>query len=384
LKLPQQDRGNLPNKDFSKVSWRDIMKERYQRIEIFLGRLFISVIIFFLFFFVIDVISREFISARSPIEQLYPVEYVRHPRPYSMFAGKPSVANLNSLGYRGDVPQMPKPADEYRIIFLGGSTVYFGNPSISTLVEEIFKQNGIHHIKVYNFGVMSSVSGMELARIVFEVLDLAPDMIVMYNGGNDILQPLLYDPRPGYPFNFIAYENNPLLDKNIKNYPSTALLMYGSNIMRHFFRNYFVEKFVPLESVRKRSKFKSDEWKDEIANIYVGNLIKANKVSNVFGAEFIAFYQPSVYFKDVLSDKEQYYKDDEKSKFVKEISGRIITKIALSQKENEIRFIDLSGIYKNNPNWVFMDDLHTIQAAKSIVAQAVAQAIYKKNVSSPD
>lgn len=92
-------------------------------------------------------------------------------------------------------PQMPKTREEYRVFFLGGSTVYVGKPPIADLVQRLFHEHGIKNVKVYNFGVVSSVSGMELARIVFELSDLAPDLIVMYNGGNDILQPWSWDRR---------------------------------------------------------------------------------------------------------------------------------------------------------------------------------------------
>ncbi len=61
---------------------------------------------------------------------------------------------------------------------------------------------------------------MELARLVFEALAYQPDLIVSYSGANDIILPLSADPRPGYPFNFMIREYNPLLDKD---YPLATL-----------------------------------------------------------------------------------------------------------------------------------------------------------------
>jgi hypothetical protein len=359
------------------------MKQKnFQRVEIFMGRLFISVIVCIITFTIIEVISRKFISPRPTIERRFPVQYTRHPRPYSMFAGKPNAHKLNNMGYKGDVPQMPKPPGEFRIFFLGGSTVYAGNPPISDLVQELFQQDEISNVHIYNFGVVSSVSGMELARIVFEISDLAPDLIVMYNGGNDFLNPWSWDPRPGYPLNFIVYENNPLLDKDLKSYPTFALLLYGSNIMRYLLRDYFVKKFIPLEQTRTESHYKSSEWREKIAAIYVNNIVKAAKVSKAFGAEFVTFFQPLVYFKETLSAEERLLGIYEQGIYANQIREIILTKISRIEDDNILKFVDLSNIYKGNTSQIFKDAIHTRQEAKSVVAHAVYKrlvGIYREN-----
>lgn len=345
-------------------------KQSYSHTEMLMGRLFMSVLVCIGMFLVVEIISRKFISTRPPIEQRFPVQHFRHPRPYSMFAGKPNANGLNSLGYRGPEPQMPKPANEFRIFFLGGSTVYLGDPPISDLVQEFFQQNSLSYVKTYNFGVISSVSGMELARIVFEISDFAPDLIVMYNGANDIAHPLAWDPRPGYPFNFIAYEHNPLLDKDLKSYPTGALFLYGSNLMRYFFRDYFIEKFVPLKKIREECRYMSLEWKQEIIKGYVRNLVKAHKISKAFDSEFIAFFQPWVYFKESLTDTEQRLVDTDNKEFVQEMRTGILAEINQLQHEN-LNFVDLSLVYQENPQELFKDQMHTLQEAKPIVAKAI-------------
>ena len=206
---------------------------------------------------------------------------------------------------------------------------------------------------MYNFGVVSSVSGMELARIVFELSDLAPDLIVMYNGGNDILQPWSWDPRPGYPFNFIVYENNPLLDKDISSYPAISLFLYGSNMMRYLFRNHFIDEFIPLEQTREGSQYKSVQWKEKIANQYISNVVKENSISKSLGMEFIAFFQPLVYFKKTLSGKEQRSYNAEEADFAKEMRELILSQIEDIDDQHKAKIMDLSGIYNEESNQIF-------------------------------
>ena len=49
-------------------------------------------------------------------------------------------------------------------------------------------------MEVYNFGAASSGSGQGLARILYEVVDLDPNLIIMYNGANDFEHPFFGDP----------------------------------------------------------------------------------------------------------------------------------------------------------------------------------------------
>lgn len=139
----------------------------------------------------------------------FPVESTRYPIPYMMFVGEPHEKDHNALGYRGEAPA-PEKGDEYRVFVLGGSTVYGpGRPldmTIPGLLEKIAHENGAGQVAVYNWGVTSQVSGMEVTTILHRTADYRPDMVILYDGGNDVYLPYYWDPRPGYPFNFIVHE----------------------------------------------------------------------------------------------------------------------------------------------------------------------------------
>ncbi len=347
-----------------------------QKVEIILGRIFFSLISIILTFLLLDFFSQQFISSRSPIEKEFHFHIARTPKPYVMIGGKPYARGRNSLGYRGKVPLIPKDKDEFRIFILGGSTVYNGDPPIAVLLEENFGRKGFQAVQIFNFGVVSSVSSMELSRIVFEISELEPDLVVMYNGGNDIMCPFFWDPRPGYPYNFVVTENNPLLESEVSTYPSLALFAYGSNIFRSVFPSYFINKLIPsLEQLREQNQWQSDEWKTEIARIYVNNLVKANDISKVFGAEFIAFFQPMVYFQD----PEKYFNTSEGA-FAIDVRKKILSEIEKVRSNSSVKIIDLSGIYEGMPEQVFRDFIHTQQEYKT----AVAREMYMKIVDSFD
>src|SRR5205807_9482988 len=88
-------------------------------------------------------------------------------------------------------------------------TVLVGRPGETTIpaaVEAQLQADGVRQARAYSLGVLSFVSGQELALLVHRLIDLKPDLVIAYDGGNDLYEPWVYDPRPGYPFNFVTEE----------------------------------------------------------------------------------------------------------------------------------------------------------------------------------
>lgn len=106
----------------------------------------------------------------------------------------------NSLGYRGDETVVPKPAGEFRILCMGGSTVYswpLGDytRSFPYLLEKTLMAKGYSHIRVVNAGVPGWSSWESLVDFEFRGLDLDPDLIIICHGANDIQPRLVWPPE---------------------------------------------------------------------------------------------------------------------------------------------------------------------------------------------
>lgn len=98
--------------------------------------------------------------------------------------------NINSDGFRG--PEFNFQDDDYTIFFLGGSTTFgFITTSdeftIPALLERKINDAGLD-VKVVNAGVGSANSSDELYYLENHILDYSPNMIISYDGWNDILQ----------------------------------------------------------------------------------------------------------------------------------------------------------------------------------------------------
>jgi lysophospholipase L1-like esterase len=98
----------------------------------------------------------------------------------------------NSLGYRDREFSKTKPAGVFRIVALGGSTTYTVNVAdnekmFTRQLENELKNRLDHaHVEVINAGAAGFDSWQSLINLQFRVLDLDPDLVMIYHGVNDI------------------------------------------------------------------------------------------------------------------------------------------------------------------------------------------------------
>ncbi len=98
--------------------------------------------------------------------------------------------NINSDGFRG--PELNFQDEDYIIFVIGGSTTFgfitssdeFTIPSI--LGKKINDEE--LNVEVVNAGISMATSGNELYYLENYILDYSPDMVIMYDGWNDIIQ----------------------------------------------------------------------------------------------------------------------------------------------------------------------------------------------------
>jgi lysophospholipase L1-like esterase len=108
-------------------------------------------------------------------------------------AGK---AHINSLGFRGPEFDKEKNTDTYRIVALGSSTTYgIYNAFDETYpyqLEQQLKSIASGPVEVINAGLVSATTMESLIRFYSKVLELKPDMILIYEGFNDLV-PRVFD-----------------------------------------------------------------------------------------------------------------------------------------------------------------------------------------------
>jgi hypothetical protein len=350
-----------------------MLRASWVNIDKILSNAFLILTSMILSFLILDYTASFFLETRSPFEQLYPVGKTRTPTPFIMSKGVPGTefwdgSRNNELGYRGR-SAAEADDDDFLVFVLGGSTVFSGAPPISDLLESRIQVAGHTNIKVLNYGVPSSNSGMELARLVYEVANFRPDMIIMYNGGNDLLHPLQWDPRPGYPFNFIAFERNPLLEE-FRNYDTLTMMLLGSSIGRYTISRVArssMNDFLRLPELREEVDWNTDVWREAIVKKYLENMMKAQAIAMAFNSKFYVFFQPLKAYAPPpgvsISDHDHF------------LTARKFLRREVAANFSALHFHDLSDIFVDAEGQVFADMIHISQESKLIVVEKVFSII---------
>jgi len=320
----------------------------------------------------------------------------RNPRPYFMFSGPSDVRitaspaqmggsdadreiRFNGEGFRieGDVV-VPKPADEARIFVVGGSTVLFGAPlanSIPGAIETALRAEGLSHARVYNFGVASFLSGQELSLLVHRLVYLKPDLVIAYDGGNDLFSPWMYDPRPGYPFNFIAWEEAINTLSNTGNRAKTvASLAQDSALLQALLGTTEWGIRTGLDGVRREVGFEGEPWKRALVDSYARNIAAMCRVARANGTLFAGYFQPLLPYSRTLERRQLEMSGGAAMvEGLREERGLVPAAVAaqVNSAEPGCRFGDLSNFFEDEPG-TFVDIIHIGNQANQLIARRIA------------
>ena len=213
-----------------------------------------------------------------------------------------------------------------------------------------------------------------MVRILIDVSSFEPDLIVMYGGGNDLMETTR---RIGYPHLFVFYENNPLWVRDLKEYPLTDLVLFGSHVFRLFLSDYFEYTFAKLPKFHELASPDNLETRmEKEVDSYFTALKNSHKLAGLFNSDFLAVLQPMRAFKKNLNPEEidEFFMYQEtRTRLLKEkfIKRTVSTK-------NLFPFLDLSGFFDNTHKQVFSDVIHVMQFARNKIGKRLFKEIHTR------
>lgn len=354
--------------------------------------LFLIIIISFL---VVEC-SLRFLQGSAPYQE----DIYRYPKPYVMFTGMPNCTHesekpskmggtvedakitFNELGFRGKLPLKDK-GEEIRIIMLGGSTIFLGAPlskSIPGQLELLFHRDGYNNVKVYNWGVVSQGSGQELTLLLHTVPEYDPDLVIVYDGINDAASPYNYDPRPGYPYNFLVYEAG--FKRIERRAPASQLLVSlllksrALDLLSRRSGQRLEYKAIGMAPLRKSVGYKSEFWEEQISSTYIRNIDKMCVLAKGYDFRLAVFLQPMLHFKQPFVGKEdRMLGDREFQEYIKRVYEQMrigINDMALKYKgDNRYLFVDLSYAFSEYNRETFWDFAHIDNEGNEFIATQI-------------
>jgi lysophospholipase L1-like esterase len=135
-------------------------------------------------------------SEADRIRYLYSLREIRHHQarlsgaPYLTYGLTPGYPTQNTRGFRGSEIAVPKPPGVFRIVALGGSTTYGDHiakweDAYPAQLERVLRERQ-RQVEVINAGVPGYSSWEMLISLEFQILDLQPDLLLVYEGINDL------------------------------------------------------------------------------------------------------------------------------------------------------------------------------------------------------
>jgi hypothetical protein len=127
-----------------------------------------------------------------PGDQFPNLEPLFLPLPMVNYGLAPAYGGHNRLGWRGPEIAIPKPEDTYRIVAMGGSSVYGPAESWEQAypahLQNVLRDDyGYAHVEVINAGTQAYTTWNTVAGLATRVLALEPDLVIIYDGFNDVL-----------------------------------------------------------------------------------------------------------------------------------------------------------------------------------------------------
>lgn len=246
-----------------------------------------------------------------------------------------------------------KGASEQKIVVLGGSTsadeMYPFKSWPQLLYEKLGKQ-----VTVYNCAIDGYTTAQELIKLIRDAVELKPDLVITYDGYNDV-------------------GGGDKIDKKF---------WIMNTYIKKIYHNVSLNTLDDVRSPREQVIWEGiSTHTDQVMDYYEKNLEYMNAVCQINRIKYMSFIQPT--FWGTLQGKTSLTKHEKEMSLV--CNWEHLTKgcYALRKEAKEIDakhdyIIDFSAIFDEED--VFMDWCHVYEKGNEIIADKIYEAIKEKGI----
>ncbi len=281
--------------------------------------------------------------------------------------------NINSHGLRGSDFSSIKPENTYRIFVVGGSTTFgTGTTSDSTTIpgflqEKFDKESFPKNIEVINAGISGLFSGTEVGLIKQQILNFNPDLLIIYDGWNDIGKK--YD----HYYDGINNTENLTISKERDTFYEFGELLFDSSIFAKII--YTNLDYLPMSFAGPAVySFEGTEI-NEKADIWSKRWIEICELGKTKDFDVVITLQP------ILGSGERTLSQFETHQFEwKENERRLPALEIYSQKLNEMNnhcsgTEDLRNIFDGFNQPLYLDSVHLGDFGNEIISEKMYESI---------
>jgi len=320
------------------------------------------------------------------------MEYSQHLgfRPIPNFKGKGYNTNADSFRYDITFPQK-KPKGEYRIFVVGGSTAWGAGVKQDQLYSRIAEQElkaqcvAPFTARVISAGVGAFVSAHERILIIDHIAKFEPDLIVMFDGWNDIW----YGYQGILPGETIDYLNvaPPLqraMPDRISIKPKKLDTLKPPSYNSHFFKLHFLLKqtLFRLKAVKEAEEFEQLALSPEsVLEAYLKNIHVVKDFSSRINAKLMIYLQPSIYstkknlavYEKELMERYKFYVN--LVKYNRTLYKLFRERVPRDAKKENYLFSDADNSIYREVKAVFADQVHFGDRGNRLIGKHLAKIL---------
>ena len=270
---------------------------------------------------------------------------------------KTDTVTINSHGFRGEEIEQEKTDDkEYRIFMLGGSVLYgifatSDNTTIPGYLQEFYNEfTTDRDVRVINAGVNGHESFAETYIVKNKIIDLNPDLIIVFDGWNDLGAPL---------------------EREYKEPKGMEQLEQYSLVIRKYYKTIdfyeFIERVWEKQIGENKRETNDDGTANQKSELWKSRWKEICELGEKENFKVIIVLQPIVGAGNkVLADWELRY--------VEEAAGHAASYNFMRDKLNELAIScavteDFTNIFDNETRLIYFDYAHMGDAGNRIVAE---------------
>ena len=274
----------------------------------------------------------------------------------------------NLHGFRDGEFTFAKPANEFRIIIVGGSTVFGWGvneaDTIPALLRDKLKSQTTKKIRVINAGIPWYASWHEAGLVFFKIIEMNPDWIISLDGLNDTAQGIAPNWEPvsrGFldPPTRLAFQR---LHSETSQRSFLAELLTISQTY-----TYFSSKIQSREAMNK------GVYHPELWDQYVSLKEQIQSMTAAKGIRFTTFFQPVIVTGKILTEDEIRNNETNMrlSAFADSFRKTYLAGEEKALRSSKLRVFSLKDIFKNVRETIYVDGQHYNRRGNEIMASEI-------------
>lgn len=286
------------------------------------------------------------------------------------------IFETSSMGFRGPEFSPEKPEGVYRIVVVGGSAVVTGRTEadlFTTLLDDRLEAAfPDRDFEVINAGVPGYTSTQELFLFETQVVGWQPDMLIIYDGRNDMFEGSMPDYQPNW---------------NQRNKETIAYLNGQEDPLReHLFTWDLLSRYlISPETYPGREYSNPDgggfdyQVHEAALDNYEANLKSMLILAHGYGIEVVMAFQPSIITTNKpLTQEEEDILNSLAPKFVAahaELLPQAALRMETLAEVDATPYVNFLPLFDDMEDRAFLDDVHQTDAANALIADSLFELI---------